>query len=59
MSPPTATRPATAAAAKQNTENRIVMGPRKAKAALIHIKEAIAVSIASENMADAAAMVLR
>jgi hypothetical protein len=35
------------------------MGPRKAKAALIHIKEAIAVSIASENMADAAAMVLR
>jgi hypothetical protein len=35
------------------------MGPRKAKAALIHIKEAIAVSIASENMANAAAIVLR
>ena len=59
MSPPTATRPATVATAKQNTENRIVMDSGKAKAALIHIKEAIAVSIASENMANAPAIVLR
>ncbi len=35
------------------------MSPGKTKAALIHVEEAIAVSIASENTANAPAIVLR
>jgi hypothetical protein len=52
-------RPATVATAKQNKANRILMGPGKAEATRIHIRETIAVSIASEDIADAAANVLR